>query len=151
MKQELTVKTALQPPPTKTEVINALVQLAFEKWSASKKKILEEKKLIEGRLKSVAFRLAKKMPFQPSDMRIYTYGSAPHVEVSFNAMSDEMRSDMETLKELENSDTNWDENTERIAIRNAMNGVKEGRVQALLDNEETRKKLINLGSEIGVL
>ncbi len=151
MKQELAVKTKLQPPPTKTEVINALVQIGFEKWSATKKEILAKEKAIEDRLKSAAFKLAKRSAWKDADITIRTYGSAPYVNISIEMRDVSLNDDLRELRTLQMSDTPWDEHKERVKIRNAMNGVSEGRVEAMLGDEETRKKLVSMGTEIGVL
>lgn len=151
MKQEITVKSALQPPPTKTEVIEALVQLAFEKWSASKKDILAKKKALEDKLKTSALKLARKNSFAETTFHIRSYGSSPYVTVCHDIMDVALYADLATLHALEKSDVPWDKNKERVVIQNAMNGVKAGRVEALLTNEDTRKKLVALGTQIGVM
>lgn len=151
MKQELTIKSTLQPPPTKTEVIDALLQLSFQKWSVEKKEILAKKKVLEERLTKTAFKISRTVSFENADTEVVSYGIAPYVRVCFDVHDVALNNDLAAFKELEKSDTHWDEKKERLAIRNAMNGVQAGRVEAMLADEATKKKLLTLGSEIGVL
>lgn len=151
MKQELAIKSTLQPPPTKTEVIDALLQLSFQKWSAEKKEILAKKKVLEDRLKKTAFRLSHKRSMAEAEIYVRADGSQPYVTVSFDVQDPLLKDDLSALSALNKIDGCWDETKERIAIRNAMNGVQAGRVETMLADETTKKKLLTLGSEIGVL
>lgn len=113
---------------------------------------MEKKKVLEKQLHNAAFKLAKKLPIEQADMHLFTYSvTNPHVRVCFDVHDESLKADLIKIRELEKSDTSWNENKERIAIRNAINGVKSGRVEAMLADEETNKKLKALGSEIGVL
>lgn len=103
-----------------------------------------KKKVLEDRLKKTAFRLSHKRPIADADIYIRANGGQPYVTVSFDVQDPLLKDDFSALSALDQKDGCWDEKKERLAIRNAMNGVHAGRVA-------TKKKLLTLGSEIGVL
>lgn len=150
MKQEITVKSALQPPPTKTEVIEALLSIKRDEHKKKLEIIEVEYKKLGLKLKAAAFKASKKLSYEKAEIQVSTWKQG-NISVNFSIPVAEWREDFDKYQKLDKDKTLFDEKAERQGIRDALNGVKSGRVAAMLANEDTRKKLVALGAQIGVM
>lgn len=152
MSQQLIISKKVQPPPTKTEVINAILTLSKEDWKKRQDDASKALVKVKNKIHATAFRLSKKMAIEDADFTVYSWSQGHDVKVSFAIPTDSMLIDIAEHKKLSLIlNQGFDEKKERKAIQYAINGVKAGRVEAMLGDEDTRKKLTSLATELGVL
>lgn len=147
MSTSLAIQKNIQPPPTKTEVVDALVQLRREEWIKRNESVSEELKKLTEKLERHAFKLAKKQGFENADVTIERWQTG-QIVVCFKIIP-ELAEDFANYKTLIRSMKSFDEKEERNEIRAALNGSSLRR--NLLSNADTRKKLVGLATEIGIL
>lgn len=147
MKQELTVKTNLQPPATKTEIIEALLQLKFEAWKKKNDADTAEMKSLAEKLGRTAFGQIKKLKFEDADVDIQRWVNG-QIKVSLSV--DPLDAGIFARHNfLSKSLKCFDEKFERTEICKSLQKAKGTR--NLLDDADTRKKLVALGTQIGVM
>lgn len=148
MSTSLAIQKNIQPPPTKTEVVDALVQLRYQAWKEKEDQSKAEIEKLEKAIKKEAFSLAKKRSPDMAVINLSTYNNG-RVEVEFTIFPSVLKADFPRYKKLKDSMRSFDEREERRVILSGLNGIKGKR--DLLADQETRKKLIGLGTEIGIL
>lgn len=147
MSTALAIQKTIIPPPTKTEVIEALVQLRFQEWQKKDEKDRAELKKLQEKLERHAFKLVKQQPFEKADITIERWTTG-QIKVCFD-ISPEMMEEFSRYKAITKALTSFDEKEERRIVHCSLNGTKGKR--DLLADEGTRKKLVALGTQIGIL
>lgn len=148
MSTQLAIQKTIKPPPTKTEVFDALVQLRFEEWKKKNDILSTEIESLRLKMEGAAFKLAKKRDQLEAEIKITTWGEG-YISVTQQIPSSEFSEDFKRYKELCKQCSSFDEDKEKKAIREAINGAKGKR--DLLTDEESRKKITALATQLGVL
>lgn len=129
----------VQPKPTKTEIIEAMVARAKAKHDEESERRAKMRKAISAKIESLAIKLAKsKRP----DVGIYVYSSAEssHCDVTVRRVkSPELDALFDQYRAVER--ICWDEKKARDAIRREINGAINRNPSRLLDNPEAVKAI----------
>lgn len=152
MKEELTVSKNFIPPPTKQEIIQALLSLRHDEWADKANQAEKLHMEAKGLIRAKAITLINEIHTDKWEVSIQSEPRYPSVDITISLPLDSLT---ELLKQHHESHkvlrTGFDEKEELKLIREAVNGTKKNRVGAMLEDEETRKRLTTLGAELGVI
>lgn len=127
------------PKPTKTEILNALVERARVKFQTeNERREKRQSEIAEKILRLAAKELASKKP-KPSEHNFYSYRAEATCELSFSITTPEISKlvkEHDAIKSLY-----WDEVSVKRNIRNGMLGIDPAAPNRLLENPQTVKAL----------
>jgi hypothetical protein len=129
----------MQPKPTKTEIINAMVTRAKVKHDAENERL---EKVREGLQKKIAALALKATKDRKPHLSIYAYDDnrSSHVDVQFRSVKSEELSPL-FVQYREASRLCWDERSVREAIKRQLDGIQKPSPTRLLENPETVKAM----------
>jgi len=149
----LSLPTAVQPKPTKTEIIEAMVQRAKQRIAMTNE---EREKMRESLIPKIeaAARKAVKSFVASSRVNIYTYSKRDprknHCDVvTQNVTSPELEKLLEAYEKV-SSNIYFDEKETRAAIRRELNGMHKPDPTRLLANVETVRAIDTTLDAMGI-
>lgn len=145
----LSIPTAsIQPKPTKTEIIDAMLARARLKHNAENDRRKVKRDALAKKIEAVAIKVAK---IKKPRVHIYAYGDAAscHCDVRVDRVkSPEL--DALLVEYHENSMLRWDEKANREAIRRALTGAPKPGPARLLDNPEAVRAIDAMLEQWGI-
>lgn len=133
----LALTSAIQPPPRKEDIINAMVQRAFAKHEEEKARLTKLRDEAEEKFKTALLDELKKHP-ENFDVCVHNY-SKPEVEYTISVIPPAITKLKEAIRQVPTI-RHFDEVAVKRQIREGMNSAGD-RVKALLNNPDAVKKL----------
>lgn len=130
---------SIQPKPTKTEIVEAMLARAKVKHDAENERRSKRAEVLQKKIEAIAIKAIKS---RTPSVSIYTYDNSEssHCDVQFqNLKTPELEplfKEMRGLRRL-----CWDEKAIRDAIRRELTGIQRPNQTRLLDNPDTVKAI----------
>jgi hypothetical protein len=145
----LSIQTAtIQPKPTKTEILDAMLIRAKAKHEAENARREAKRETLHKKIEALAIKLAKgKTPhvsFYPSSK-----AERCHCDVRVNNVQSTDLTEL-LLEYDQNSGSYWDERETRAAIRRELSGIKKPTPTRLLENPEMVKSIDAMLEQWGI-
>ena len=131
--------TTMQPKPTKTEIVEAMLTRAKLKHDAENERRKKLREVLRKKIETLALKLAKGMT---PEVSVYAYSNSEssHCDVRINRVkSPELDALMSQYKDLEL--IYWDEKEMRNTIKRELSGIQKPSPTRLLDNPATVKAM----------
>ena len=144
----LPITQKMQPKPTKTEILNAMVARAKVAHDAENERRRAARAKLETKINSLAVKAARG---KKASVQIWTYSDKEkgHVDVSFcSIQTPELQDLLAQYREL--TPVRWDEKETRAAINAQLTGITKVSPSRLLEDPEAVKAIDQMLSAWGI-